>query len=537
MIREKLMIEDDGALLIGIDSASADLLFKWKEVLPTIHKLMKEGVGGSLTSTVPPFTPPAWTAILTGKNPGKTGILGWVNPKKHADNKLETEIISFDQIEEPMIWDYVGRKRGKSCVINVPLTYPARKIDGILVSGNPGHMSERKITYPPEIKSELDDVVNGYEIFPMIDISIPNREAKYLKELNRVLKKRLKATLHLLEKQKWTFFMVVFYLIDTIQHYFWHHMDETHPLHPTNSKYKHVIRKFYQKVDTAIGQILAKTKNNVNKVIVSDHGMGPLHGEFMINNFLNQNSFLKLCENGGKRKSNKLKKIATRMGGQIRRIQPDFFDTLFKKLPKRLKENFSVRGELKEANEFLKKSMSEKSTAYAIGEFGQIFLDQEKNREKMLDEIKGTLRNTVEKRLGRKLEIFEKSELYEGRYMEILPDLTYLIDSCRIKMNPTVTADKRIFSSPSLTGYHNRRGIFIAQGPNIKAQSHIGKYSIYDVTPTILSLLGIEIPKTLDGSPLNSILEKEAREKGGVLHNHIRRKIRRLRKKYKNEKE
>ncbi len=66
----------DKLLIIGLDGATFDLIQPWAQEgkLPHLARLLEEGVHGTLRSTIPPMSPPAWTSFVTGKNPGKHGI-------------------------------------------------------------------------------------------------------------------------------------------------------------------------------------------------------------------------------------------------------------------------------------------------------------------------------------------------------------------------------------------------------------------------------------------------------------------------------
>jgi len=62
-------------LIIGLDGATWDLMkpLTEKGKLPTLRKLIDEGVHGDLESTITPSTGLAWVSFATGKNPGKHG--------------------------------------------------------------------------------------------------------------------------------------------------------------------------------------------------------------------------------------------------------------------------------------------------------------------------------------------------------------------------------------------------------------------------------------------------------------------------------
>ena len=66
--------------MIGWDGATFDLIHPWvaQGKLPNIARLLETGVHGSLRSTLPPWTFPAWTSFMTGKNPGKHGIFDFL---------------------------------------------------------------------------------------------------------------------------------------------------------------------------------------------------------------------------------------------------------------------------------------------------------------------------------------------------------------------------------------------------------------------------------------------------------------------------
>ena len=65
--------------VLGLDGATPDIMMSMIErgELPAFKEIIRRGGYGRLQSTIPPISPPAWTAFATGKNPGKNGILGF----------------------------------------------------------------------------------------------------------------------------------------------------------------------------------------------------------------------------------------------------------------------------------------------------------------------------------------------------------------------------------------------------------------------------------------------------------------------------
>ena len=64
-------------LLIGLDGATFDILRPMMDQgrMPNLKGMIERGASGVLMSTIPPITPAAWTTFMTGKGPGKHGIV------------------------------------------------------------------------------------------------------------------------------------------------------------------------------------------------------------------------------------------------------------------------------------------------------------------------------------------------------------------------------------------------------------------------------------------------------------------------------
>ena len=62
--------------VLGLDAATftvIDALLQRGE-LPHFRQAIDQGIRATLASTIPPVTPPAWTSMATGVNPGKHGV-------------------------------------------------------------------------------------------------------------------------------------------------------------------------------------------------------------------------------------------------------------------------------------------------------------------------------------------------------------------------------------------------------------------------------------------------------------------------------
>ena len=154
-------MEDRRVVIIGFDGATWSLIKPWAErgVLPTFAKLMKKGSWGYLQSTMPPVTFPAWKSFSTGKNPGKFGLFAHIKLEKGKLKVCNAETVKDNR----EMWDELSDHDKKVAVIGVPITYPPKKVNGIMVSGpfSVGH----NYTYPKDLENKLRKKYN-YDPFP-----------------------------------------------------------------------------------------------------------------------------------------------------------------------------------------------------------------------------------------------------------------------------------------------------------------------------------------------------------------------------------
>ncbi|MCZ6765596.1 MAG: alkaline phosphatase family protein [bacterium] len=125
---------NDQVVFIGLDGATWGIIDPMIEegLLPTFARLKAEGSSGILRSTDCYFTPPAWTSMLTGFSPQKTGVYTF---GKWLPEEKEFRAVSSVDVEVPYIWDIASRADRRSAVANVPVTYPVQPVNGIMISG------------------------------------------------------------------------------------------------------------------------------------------------------------------------------------------------------------------------------------------------------------------------------------------------------------------------------------------------------------------------------------------------------------------
>src|SRR6185436_20323357 len=141
-------------LVLGLDCASPQLIFEqFKSDLPNLTHLAASGTWGELESCIPCITIPAWSSMMSSRDPGVLGCYGFRNRADHSYQNMVTA--NSAAIKPKRAWDYISDAGKQSVVIGVPQTYPTRSINGHMVGDflTPG--TESAFTYPAIFKQEV----------------------------------------------------------------------------------------------------------------------------------------------------------------------------------------------------------------------------------------------------------------------------------------------------------------------------------------------------------------------------------------------
>ncbi len=275
--------------MLGLDSADPELVYseQFLNFLPTIRELMKRGSYGRLKSILPPITVPAWMCMATGKSPGELGVYGFRNRKDYSYDRLEFP--TFTCIEAEPVWEILS-KYGKRCFIQgVPLTYPPRPLNGVLISCllTPGN--DVSFTFPGHLKYQIQKRFGEY-LFDVKEYRTEQRQA--LIQKIRLMAEQHFQVLEEFLQQDWDMVFSVEIGLDRVHHAFWRFFDPAHPLYTSPNPFQEVIPEFYRFLDEKISHILACLDSSTGVVIVSDHGAQRMEGAFCINEWLLHRGYL-----------------------------------------------------------------------------------------------------------------------------------------------------------------------------------------------------------------------------------------------------
>ena len=278
--------------VIGLDCADPRLVFdRWLEELPNLRRLVSSGMWGRLRSTDPPITVPAWSCMLTGRDPGELGIYGFRNRSAHDYDSLT--VADSRAVRADRVWDHLGRAGKHVIVAGVPQTSPPVAVNGELVSCFLTRDTRRDpYTHPPELRAEIEGLVGAYRS-DVRNFRSDDRD-RILAEIYEMTEQHFAVCRHLLDTRPWDFFVMVEIGLDRLHHAFWRFMDPEHPRHEPGHRYRDVIRSYYAYLDDEIGELLERFDDDTGVMVVSDHGARPMEGAICVNEWLVREGYLVL---------------------------------------------------------------------------------------------------------------------------------------------------------------------------------------------------------------------------------------------------
>ncbi len=274
---------------IGLDCAAPELVFeRWAADLPNLRQLAENGIWGELESSFPCITVPAWSCMLSGRDPGELGIYGFRN---RADHTYDGNFIATgNYVRVKRVWDYLSEVGKESVIVGVPQTFPIRPLKGRMISGflTPGIHSQ--FTYPAELKAQVLSIAPDYAV----DVSDfrTDKKDELLERILTMTEDRFRVVDQLLREAEWDFFMVMEIGVDRIHHGFWSYQDPEHRRYQPGNRFENAIHDYYVEIDRWIGRWLRAIPDHTAVLVVSDHGAKRMDGGICLNEWLWREGYL-----------------------------------------------------------------------------------------------------------------------------------------------------------------------------------------------------------------------------------------------------
>jgi predicted AlkP superfamily phosphohydrolase/phosphomutase len=291
---DTLKPEQRKLLIIGIDSADWQLLNPLLDEgrLPNMAAFREQSASGGMETFVPlTKSPILWASISTGVAPEMHGIGGFV---KGAD---QDPITGLDW-QAPAIWDIAGAADLSSAVIGMWTTYPAREINGAVVSDflPYGHGREAPLeglVSPAAYTEEILAARVDPQDIPLADLAhflpesmLEHAQAAYpeivekLKTIYAADLSYVNAARLLAAKQDYDLFYFYQRGPDMISHLFWAYMEPDKSRRDLSTEevaiFGQVVPRYYDYSDEVMGEVLSWFPADRQTVVLSDHGFfGP----------------------------------------------------------------------------------------------------------------------------------------------------------------------------------------------------------------------------------------------------------------------
>src|SRR3972149_6496232 len=531
-------------LIIGVDGATYQIIRPMiKEgKLPNFERLINTGVSGDLTTTIPSLTPTAFTTLMTGVNPGHHGIFDFAGGV-HRDYRSRI-ILNSSNIHVKTIWEIISEKNKKVISIGVPFTYPPFPVNGIMVSAgmpNPEKGQDVKI-FPPEVGKEIMDYIGGTQHknltrrgsgfcgMPQMEFYEDLQEKVYY-----VFEKVRGIFFYLFNKYEWDIFMVHFNLTDMLQHNFWRFIDPGHVSYDKSlaEHFENAIYKGYQDIDKLIGEVLAKTDQETNVIVLSDHGFCPVHYLFNMNYWLEEIGMLKRK----KRYIGRYKVHRTTFQRGLSRLG---YQNLADHLPTWLsgmnlpvvRRNIDPGGAFafrNQSDRFAEMIDWKRTRAYADvhginlnlrGREPEGVIEPGKEQEQVISYIMNQLLSVRDTETNATIigEVLKKEDIFKGPCTEEATDIYFFFkEGYHHIPSPDFMSKERftkLNDSIPFSGHHvshrsTQKGIFLSSGPGMKQSTELQEANMMDIAPPILYLLNLEIPAEMEGRVLREAIDED----------------------------
>lgn len=485
------------AVVVGLDGAAWHLLYPLLDqgLMPRLERLLERSARGTLLSTIPTYTPPAWTSAITGVNPGRHGVYGFV--AGHAQHQ-PARLMHSGMVKSETLWEMAARSGARAGIYNVPLTYPPQQISGWMVSGmlTPGY-GEKTSGFATWDRSPDNDSLEakilewapGYVLDlhanyeqDWRDDALCDRALASIRQRNSVLQ-------GLLDLDPPDVVFTVLETPDRLQHVYYRYMDPDDEMwaSPEAELLRPRIAECFSAIDEIVG-ILEDYADGGPVIVCSDHGFTSWRVTVHVNRLLEQWGYLRLRPQARALQTS-LARAAVPVAKRFlpRKVARDAKAKTFAAIDWSRTRAFA--SPIPQQGIFLNLAGREP--------FGIVPADE---AETLKDEIKRAFLN-LEARDGRPAtdRVHLAREVFWGEELEGAPDILPVL------RDHTFELDDELFHKDPFSdvahlprGVHHPHGIVAVAGEGTAVGEAL-QASVLDVTPTLLYMAGLPVPEGLDG--------------------------------------
>ena len=485
-------------MVLGLDGASFNFIGPFCDlgVMPNLNRFRQRSCYGDLVSAYPPITPAAWVTFMTGKLPGQHQVLDF-EQFRFEDNSLRYNTSA--DIHARTIWRIVSDAGRKVAAINVPMTYPPEEVNGILIAGHNVPNPDSPYTYPEDFKAKLLEQIPDYlQVKPERgNIEEPAIFDSFVTALTKTVDHYYEATRFVDAQIEWDLLMTVFPHTD-MGHLVWRYMDpEISQQYPQR---RERILNIFSKLDEALGKLFALAEERgAQVVIMSDHGHGRQVGWVRANKLLQKWDYI--CMTG------KIQWFFRRM---VREYQKWRYQDKYMRPARLVDEKLGIDWSRSKAA-VCHTAMWGFLYLNVRGRQPEGIIEPGEEYEACRNELIERFRAENDTVTGEPLfmDVIKPETVYgESSVPWDSPDLL-LVPQEGMKVNRRTRGKWTVkHTDPTTTeGTHLLHGLWMASGETIKTAQNF-QANIQDIAPTLLTMLGIPVPKDMDGEVMLDIFRQ-----------------------------
>ncbi len=516
-------------LILGLDGASWNVIDALADRLPTLRRLWERGVRAPLNSTTPPMTLPAWSSFLTGTNPGKHGIFDFT---RRVPGTYGLEFLNATHRRVPTLHRILSERGRRVASIAVPTTYPPEPLNGVAISGFDSPIAtgiEPLHCHPRALHDELVGRFGrlAFADFQEGDIG-PGWHVRAHASLLREIARKEAICAHLLDRERWDAFMVVFGESDTVSHHFWMFHDPASPRFRPGME--DALAQVYVRLDAAVG-VLARRADVV--CVVSDHGFGGAGERVLyLNRYLEQTGWLRTRHSSafgarpGGSATTARAGLGARIGDRARAAAMRLpLERVVRRVPGAWLGRVEAAARYADIDFAGTRAWSDELNYAAT-----VHLNV-RGRDPLgtLDDVDAATRALTRDLLEWRIEgdpvvsrVHRREEIAHGPCLESAPDLVLelalqggysatLLPSARAAPGQTwrqlAPAEHVGGKGKGMNGSHRQHGVLLLAGAGVRSGVTTNAEMV-DPMPTLLHLLGEPIPEHVDGQVLIEALEE-----------------------------
>jgi predicted AlkP superfamily phosphohydrolase/phosphomutase len=506
-------------LLIGLDSADADLVRLWMQSghMPNFERLRREGQWGDLGTTAEIMHVSGWPTLYTGARPGHHGMYHAYQVRAGEQYVRRTEP---DWCALPPFWKHLD-DAGRRCIV----------FDAFMDYKLPGFRGQQVLEYgtwtwfgePASTpRGLLNDIRSRFGPYPAPEhanmVQVPDQPLQLRDQLVAGAALKARIVQSMMREQDWDMMFVTFGEPHGAGHYLWHFGDAQYPLHSAAGELagQQLVRDVYSGIDAAIGAIADAADDRTTIIITSADGMGPNYsGCHMMPEMLHRMGLFHSSNVGAAKAAAKPQKKGLLQS--LRQAVPlGLRQQVTRCMPRRMRYQLEMKWvnsavHWDESRVFVVPNSNEGYFRVNLaGREPRGMVKPGAEYDDILGQLHEELTQLTNPVNGRRVaeRVALTDAVFPGPQRPQLPDAVIswdrharVIDQLQGPRSGLISAQPGYRVSPFYTGNHRPTAFMLARGSQLPAASTLRDGHIVDLAPSVLSALGVQSPAHHEGRP------------------------------------